>query len=591
MARRAPSRRTAPRDPARDAGPPSTPRERLLRAAPAAAFALVLLGYAALRTYQFHLSDSDESIYFYMALRTAFGGLLPYRDYFFAHPPLHLGLAVIALKVGALLTSAQTMVDAGEWADGGAGLVAVKSIGILVGALGGVFVYRAVRRVSGALEAFLAGTLFLFSPDLLGGYFTGVTEALMFAALALERTVAGRDRQAGLAFAAGCLVAMYVAPCGLAVWFVLLATARRRAITLALWTAVPLIVVHGIFLLWAGKPYFVEVFAFHLEKPKVVGVFGHELLLMLRRSPLLVFGAPAAVAAIWRGSLRETFDRARIAEDRRVQLAAFCLASSVATLLFVGTTRAVFHYYFVMLMLGAAPLAGLGYGELLRRAGALVQALRAPGAPRRAPALALATLLVWPLAGTALARLPAARRTQVPDKAVGQAAPRTWHPSPVLGPLDGVVHALVWSDEEQLGRVYPVWTRALWDASQRFEMADVFARFARDGLPPGATIFGDPSLADTVALLSGRHVALDEADTNFMRFRSGVTPAEPFIDRLRAAPPALIIFSVGEYMNMGDALIHWMEADYESNMANDSGGLVYVVMRPRAAAAHDEKSR
>ena len=36
-------------------------------------------------------------------------------------------------------------------------------------------------------------------------------------------------------------------------------------------------------------------------------------------------------------------------------------------------TRAVFHYYFGMLMLGVAPLAGLAYGELLRRGAALAR--------------------------------------------------------------------------------------------------------------------------------------------------------------------------------------------------------------------------
>ncbi|HVU49714.1 MAG TPA: hypothetical protein VHL80_03450, partial [Polyangia bacterium] len=249
----------------------------------------MVAAYLALRTYQFHVADSDENIYFYMALRTAFGGVRPYRDYFFAHPPLHLGFGVLALKLGALLAGARVMVDPAAWGDGGAALVTVKSIGLVSGALAGLFVYRAVRSVAGGLEAWIAGTMFLLSPDLLHGFFTGVAEALMLASLGVERAVAGRDRQAGLALAAACLVAMYAAPVGLAVGLVLLGCAPRRALSLALWTAAPLLVVHGLFLLWAGRAYWEGVFAYHLHKPKLgEGLLPHELLLMLRKSTLLV---------------------------------------------------------------------------------------------------------------------------------------------------------------------------------------------------------------------------------------------------------------------------------------------------------------
>jgi hypothetical protein len=556
------------------------------RLAPEAAFAAVVLFYLALRTYQFHVADSDENIYFYMALRTAAGAVAPYRDYFFAHPPLHLGLAVLALKLGALFEGARAMIDPAAWGEGGAALVAVKSIGLVSGALGGVFVYRAVRRASGRLEAFIAGTMFLLSPDVLHGFFTGVTEALMLSALGLERTLAGRDRQAGLAFGAACLVAMYAAPFGLGVWLVLLVSSRRRALTLALATAAPLLFVHGLFLLWAGRAYWDGVFAYHLHKPKLgEGVVGHELLLMLRRSPLLVAAVPAALVTLARGGQGKSL-RARLGDEPRVQLAAFALAGLAATLVFVAATRAVFHYYFVMLVLGVALLAGLAYGELVRRLLALARALRAPraGPALRASALAAAALLAAPLAGLALARQPAARRTEIPDSAVGHPAARTWRSSPTLGPLDGAVHALLWRDEQRLGDIYPVWTQFLWDASQTFDIAEVFARYARERLPGDATIFGDSTLASAVALQSRRRLALDEADTNFMRWKSGVTPTAAFVERLRAAPPALIVFSIGEYMNMDAELQRWMERDYEGSLANDASSLVYVVMRPRPSA-------
>jgi hypothetical protein len=539
--------------------------------------ALVLI-YAALKTYQFTLGNSDENIYFYMALRTVADGLMPYRDYFFAHPPLHIGLGVLALGLGSLFHGARAMASPEAWVDGGTALEYVKMIGVVAGAVGGLAIYRAVRRVAGGVPAVLAGASFLFAPDLLHSYFTGVAEALMFAALGMERVVAGRDRQAGLCFAAGCLVAMYVAPAGAAVWLVLLAVSRRRALTLALWTAVPLLVVHGIFLLWAGHGYWESVFAYHLHKPKNASIVGDELVLLLRKSSLLVMAVPAAVVALRGGGAPLT--RERLRAEPRLQLAAYAAGALVLTLLFVTVTRAVFHYYFVMLMVGLAPLAGLAWGELFARVATLVRAARSRG-DLRAPALAVGALLAWPVAGLALERVPPVRRAQTPDAAVGGRATRQWHDSPVLGPLNGAVRALFWEDTDVLGSVYSVPTRFLWDASRRFEMADLMGRYA-GSMPPGATVFGDPTLACAVALRGGRRLALDEADTNFMRFKSGITPPAAFVARLRAAPPSLIVFSVGEYMLMTDELQRWMEQDYEQSLANDANGLVYNVMRPRA---------
>jgi hypothetical protein len=398
----------------------------------------------------------------------------------------------------------------------------------------------------------------------------------MFAALGLERVVAGRERQAGLAFAAGCLVAMYVAPAGLAIWLVLRVVSPERARRLAVWTAVPLVLVHAACLVAFHGAYWSSVFAFHVHKPKNAGIMGHELLLLLRKSSALVLAIPAALVAL--GPRAELASRERLRAEPRRQLVAYGLASLVATLLFVGATRASFHYYFVMLMLGLAPLAGVAYAELLRRAVGVLGAVRARQAVG-ASLLSLALVLVWPVAGRALERLPAARRTQIPDISVGKAVVRHWQDSPALGPLNGVVQTLLWRDVEVFGQTYPIWTRYLWDATRRFTMAERFARYARS-LPPDATIFGEPTIVTAVALMSGHRVSLDEADTNFMRFASGTTGGERFVALLRAAPPALVVFTAGEYTIMDPALKAWMERDYEASLANDEQDLVYMVMRP-----------
>src|SRR5687768_7428181 len=75
----------------------------LARGTPIAALALLLLVFLLLKTYLLVAADSDENIYFYMSVRAAFEGQQPYRDFFFAHPPLHLWLSIAVFELVALV--------------------------------------------------------------------------------------------------------------------------------------------------------------------------------------------------------------------------------------------------------------------------------------------------------------------------------------------------------------------------------------------------------------------------------------------------------------------------------------------------------
>src|SRR6185295_7264364 len=63
----------------------------------------VFVLFLVLKLYALHPAAADENVYFYMSVRTAFDGLWPYRDYFFAHPPLHILIAAAVFKVAALV--------------------------------------------------------------------------------------------------------------------------------------------------------------------------------------------------------------------------------------------------------------------------------------------------------------------------------------------------------------------------------------------------------------------------------------------------------------------------------------------------------
>lgn len=548
--------------------------------------ALIAL-FVVLRCYRFHLGANDEAIYFYMSMRSVVVGAVPYRDYFFAHPPLHLFISILFLKMQALVQGGAAVAAPASWVDGGAALNVVKSIGVISGAVAGVFVYRAARRAAGPLEAVIACALFLLAIDVLRATFTGVMEAMMFTAIGLERALAGKDRQAGLALAAGCLVAMYVAPFGLAIWLVVLRISRRRAVTLAVWTAAPLLAVHGAFLAWAGRAYWEQVFAYHARKPKGGFGFAVNVVLTLYDNTLLVMALPAALgAALLRasGSSRQRWASLwQLADNPRGQLLACGCGGVSLTLLFIAVGKAVFRYYFNMLLIGLAPLAGLAYADLLRAAAATVRTVWRRSRAFDGSAARLALLAVLPIAGEVIAVLPPVRRQIMPDDVVGLTITHRWRSAPALGPINNIVRALCWRDEETVGHAYPVWTRYLWEASRRFDATLDLARYASSSLPETATLFGDSNVVPTLALRTGRRIALDEADTNSMRFTSGITPPESFIARLDREPPALVLFPADSLASLGPELTAWMLKRFEVSPVRDRDGGAYLILRPNGA--------
>ena len=68
------------------------------RAAEPIAVAVLIGGYLILKINGLRWSTTDEGLYFYAAKAWS-EGLLPYRDFFFAHPPLHIAVPALAYKV------------------------------------------------------------------------------------------------------------------------------------------------------------------------------------------------------------------------------------------------------------------------------------------------------------------------------------------------------------------------------------------------------------------------------------------------------------------------------------------------------------
>ncbi len=535
------------------ASPPALPDPRR-RFGGAADFAATLLlgAYALLKTYALGASLSDEYIYLYMCRRIA-EGAIPYADFFFAHPPLHLlpGTLLLALF--------------------GFSLPLAKVVPAVAGAVAGIAVYRVARR-AGPLQGIVALALFLFSYDLLraSSHYTGATEAAALLAWGLERALAGRPMASGALAAAAALVAFYAAPAAAALGLVLF---LRRDGAAALYGAAWAAVFGGANLACLaafGGRYWDPVFRYHFLKPPAGD--GSSAALMrafVADNNWLIGCAAAAAAAIFlvRRVPQGTTPRSRydsgsaghVPPDDPWWPAAAGVLMAASHLVFLSASGRLFTYYFVPAFPGLAIAGGVASIAILDGAR---RAARTPrgGAWARSAAFAFAAAVLC-LAGPQALRLAAGQAAGEPPER-GTANPVVWRDAPLPASLNVAVRALLWREDGRAGALTPAVTRYLQHESLRFEAPAYFAWRVRDLTPPGSTLFGDSLTAPLVALLADRRIALDEADTNYMRYASGITHPDRTITALEQAPPEAIIASPLRGFFLVPEMRRWVTSHY-----------------------------
>jgi hypothetical protein len=234
-------------------------------------FTVLLIAFLVLKTNGLRYSTTDEAIYFYAA-RSWTEGLWPYRDFFFAHPPLHI--AVPALLYLVL----------------GSGFLVGKWLSVAAATVAGVFVWRMARRFLGVWPGLTALALYWTSCEVLQAStnLTGInlTTAWMMAGLwavfsrrfLLGGLLLGAAASTGFYGVGGYLAAVVLAAflplppaatVGEPVWRRLLRHPGTRLTLgfLAVWGTL------NLFFLWlAGDAYIQGAYTYHFaKKAKVPG--------------------------------------------------------------------------------------------------------------------------------------------------------------------------------------------------------------------------------------------------------------------------------------------------------------------------------
>lgn len=576
---------------------------RVALALEASVVAVVLALWLLLKTHALIASNTDENIYFYMAKMLG-QGKLPYVDYFFAHPPLHVlvpgaffaifGYSLTFAKLFPLVASGLT----------GLGLWLIARRGFTPKRL-------ATEPPTGLARAvgLVAMVFFLFAAEPLkaSSNMTGVnmtTAWLVMGALAWFR---GRPLTAGLLFGAAASTGFYAMAAICA--FLALGLFRRLPAPAPRWRfalrqlAGFALVFGGLNLAFyaaAGDQFLIGVYGYHEKKafqdPAMVELFGgaigfpgslfNNLSVMASGKaltkeyfyhPHLWLGAlalPVLALATWladpqRGRRVLAFlDPRRLAGDGLDGVAAVAWLAALALFVEFALFRELYSFYFVLIypflaLASAHALIG-GFGATARgiappaapaapaRGAAKPARDAAPAPSRRHLVLAVGGVASALVIGYHPALAQSCQSVFGADElgSIGQRNAYAWTPAPVMAGLSDVVRALFWEDARVKGDVEPGYRHYLWTKKRGFETLDAIAAWIRAHTTEAETLAGSSTLAPLIALAADRRIAADEVDTNNKRFKTGVLSEEKYWNAICADRVKVIVASDRSYFTV-----------------------------------------
>lgn len=516
----------------------------------AAGLALLLGTFLLIKLPGIHASATDDNIYYYMADAMT-RGRLPYRDFFFSHPPVHL------------------LVPAAVFGVGGFSIGLAKSIPVLATVAAAVFLYLAARRSSRGF-ALLVVLFHLSTYQVLMASSDMNGENLMTAFLAagLWALVAGRPLLAGAMAGLGLGCGLYALAAVLALGVA--AASRRSAgrfaagfaatfggVMLAFWALAPDAFVDGVFRYHLAKPIKAEgrtpVFesanplrmASAMAGNLAAWLGGKDTAKSLYYHAVHALGLGIAAAGLAGQALRawlrapsgrtgtprpdggptwrDVLSWRELAAGTPDGFAKLALLSTALFALQWSAVQETYDFYQVPML---ALMAFLPAWAAWRVFTGVRDARRA--AALAVPAVVLALMcLHLPWSGSLSRRVWPAEHA-----AAGEVVRYEWRDPAVLPGLARVGRALFFADTRVRGRITPHYRHAIWNKMLTFTTAQAIADHVRATTAEDETITGASTIAPLVALLAGRRMAGDEADTNGKRFTTGTLTMDAFRARI-----------------------------------------------------------
>ncbi|HOZ48795.1 MAG TPA: glycosyltransferase family 39 protein [Candidatus Hydrogenedentes bacterium] len=498
----------------------------------------VIIGtFLLLKTIGIRPSTTDENIYFYGAYRFS-QGAIPYRDFFFAHPPMHLVIPAAVF----LLT--------------GFNIVVAKLIPVVATLASGLFLYLTLRRTSGRVAALagLAGFLSAYQVLMSSTHMTGINLTLAFLAGAVYFAVSDRPLSAGVFAGLSMATGIYAFAGVLALAVALLCRTPRKSLRFAAALAVVFGAIMGIFWILGGDGFIDGVFRYHFMKlarvagqrdpfaslnPLVfvgavltnLGVFfeGDTFLeLFYYHAPFFLATLLAVVGlgahAVCVGRSKGAASAWRVLSPRHMLSSASGMIefSVVAVLLFTiqwANLREIYDFYLTLSVFFVV----IPFGVVIHFVYSRIQ----DPPELRSGVLALGVLLLlWiyvPFSAPLLRTLWTSE-----DQNRGEVKTYAWQSPVAFGRASELARALYFKDRRVAGAYTPYYRHYLWNKMLTFSTVDEVANYVTTNTTPDETITGASTIAPLVALYAHRRLAADEADTNYKRFESGLMDPKTF---------------------------------------------------------------
>lgn len=293
--------------------------------------ALIFIVFSAIALKGLFLAQpGDENVYYYMG-RLVSEGYVPYKDFFYAHPPLQLYLIAAIFKLF------------------GFNIFILKLIPLISTITAGFFLYLTAKNMFGNGKALISLALFLFSYSaMFNSVFSfGIELAVMFLMIGYYfYAVKNNLLIAGLFFGfAGISRFLSLIPIAIIIFLYYFKEKRRFFILSSGFLAV-FLGVNLIFLFAAGSDYAFSAYKFHLLKGAEQFKFA-EYLNVIKLNWILFFGFAAFV----------------FAKENR-QLTDFTIISAVYLVVMALMAR-VFNFYFMLAVPFMALIGGCCIYDIL----------------------------------------------------------------------------------------------------------------------------------------------------------------------------------------------------------------------------------
>jgi hypothetical protein len=475
--------------------------------------------YVMMKFFALRPSSSDENIYFYMAWAIIDHGAVPYRDFFLAHPPLQLYLMWLWIALFKFT------------------LAGCKAVPWISFTISGLFFHRLLRTGNGRISSFVGLILYVYAYDCLraSSHFTGINETVLFLVPSMWALWKYRNALAGVLMSLGALCGTYIMPAGgfMLLW-VLLGRGRKATLRFFLGLSVPYTIVMSIFFAITGVAFLKMQFLYHVIKPeeggeawirfKEVSYDNHLLALSwLMGGILLIASLIAATLSHASKGPRGWLEGWREWAARPYRVRALYAAGMVLIyFLFLFNLKRVFPFYYLLVFSSMAWLGAYMVEELIQVVLGFVR-----GTIAASQRFKVGTVTVLMVAATLILY---SQRYEfglkyVRDHLYFQAQRYQWIDAPYIGNwANAWMKYLTWIDVAEPGREYNAVTRVMWHETFMLERVDEVANYIRAHTTRQDLIFGDSTSLPLIALMADRLIIDDFADTNIMRFRSGMTP-------------------------------------------------------------------